>query len=85
MSMMAYNIHGGGHAEVARHLKTMLETELATVVSSAQTLTLPGAPHTILHIYLRGDLSWFKKWIGRLSVMVLMNTHTGGYKLERLC
>lgn len=85
MSLMAYNIHGDGHKFIASGLKTQLVTRLKDVVSDAQTLTLPGAPHSILHIYLRGDLSWFKRWVGRLRVIALMNTHTNGYKLERLC
>lgn len=85
MSLMAYNIHGDGHKFIASGLKTQLVTRLKDVVSDAQTLTLPGASHSILHIYLHGDLPWYKRWIGRLRVVVLMNTNAGGYKLERLC
>lgn len=85
MGLIAYNIHGGGHAAAAKQLGTLLETELGDVVGSAQTLSLPGASYSMVRIYLRGDLPWFKRWVGRLRVMVLMNTHIGGYKLERLC
>lgn len=85
MSLIAYNIYGGGHAEAAKQLRKLLETKLDDVVGSVQVLTLPGAPHTILHVYPRSDLPWFKRWVGRLLIRLAVNANTGGFKLERLC
>lgn len=85
MSMMAYNIYGEGHNFVVSGLKSLLVEDLNDVVSDAQTLTLPGASHSILHIHLHKSLPWYKRWLGKFRVVVLMNTNTCGYKLERLC
>lgn len=85
MSLIAYNIHGSGHAGAAKQLIKLLETELGDVVGSAQTLTLPGASYTILHVYPRSNLSWFKRWVGRLRIRLVVNANMVGFKVERIC